>query len=220
MYEGSLDITFISDWHIGSGLGDGAIADAVLTRDVNGLLRVPGSAVKGALREGAWRLAIASPNELKGLVDFFFGTATADQEENSSGCLDIGDGVLEPTLRQWLLQQNPPQRREFVRDLTWLRQQTALDSARMVVPHSLRTIECGVPGVRFHTTIVAHIPSEVDQWFAGYLTAICACVKSIGADRARGLGQCRFTLKDGPGIAMPLPVPPQLRSVGKGGESR
>lgn len=46
-------LTFLSDWHIASGLGNAAIADSVLHKDINGLPCISGRAVKGALREGA-----------------------------------------------------------------------------------------------------------------------------------------------------------------------
>ena len=52
-----LTVTFLSDWQISSGIGDGYLADSMLVRNDKGLPYIPGRALKGALREGAWILS-------------------------------------------------------------------------------------------------------------------------------------------------------------------
>lgn len=214
MFETTLQIQFVSDWHIGSGLGDGAIADAVLNRDAKGIPCLPGSAIKGALREGAWRLA-SYQEDLEAMPDFLFGTNSQARVSNRPGLLIVGQGKLDNSLRQWLEAQDDF--KEFIEDMTIIRMQTRLDARKMVVPHSLRSIECGIPGLTFSSDIAAALPEDAHAWFAGYLGAICACVKSIGGYRSRGIGRCRLMPGGKKGGELPGPVPASLLSLMKSG---
>lgn len=213
MFETDLKIEFISDWHVGSGLGDGAIADAVLVRDADGIPIIPGSAIKGALREGAWRLGLCGDRlwQVK-LPEYLFGSAEDGALTNHPGVALLGEGRLEPDLLGWLENQPPSVIREVVSDMTIVRMRTKLNAERQVEPHTLRGIECGIPGIVFTTTFMAEAPAESQDWLTDYLNAICACVKSIGGDRGRGLGRCRITCARSKGRppALPGPVPPAL----------
>ncbi|MBD5641614.1 MAG: hypothetical protein HDQ91_04265 [Desulfovibrio sp.] len=191
MFETEIRIEFISDWHVGSGLGSGPVADSILNRDINGLPFIPGRAVKGALREGAWRLGLCR-KDLAALVNYFWGTASATRASNQPGKLAAGSGRLPGELEDWLLAQNPVARTQYVSDMTMIRYQTALAENGMVRPQSLRAIECGIPGLFFTSQIAIDAPGLDQDWLAAYLAAVCATVKSIGADRARGLGNCRI----------------------------
>lgn len=214
MFETTLQIQFVSDWHVGSGLGDGAIADAVLNRDARGIPCLPGSAIKGALREGAWRLASYS-SELEPLPDFLFGTHSQARVSNQPGLVFVGQGKLDKGLRQWLEDQG--EFKEFVGDMTIIRKQTRLDARKMVVPHTLRSIECGIPGLTFDSAISAAVPEDANVWLGAYLGAICACVKSLGGYRSRGIGRCRL-LPGGKGSSdLPGPVPASLLALMKSG---
>lgn len=214
MFETTLQIKFLSDWHIGSGLGDGAVADAVLNRDARGIPCVPGSAIKGAMREGAWRLA-SYQEELEPLPDFIFGTNSQARVSNRPGILMVGQGKLDQALRQWL--ETRDEFKEFVEDMTIIRKQTRLDASGMVVPHTLRSIECGIPGLTFSASIAAALPEDSHAWFAAYLGAICACVKSIGGYRSRGIGRCRLLPGGKKGGELPGPMPASLLALMKSG---
>lgn len=210
MPEYELKIDFISDWHIGSGLGDGAIADSILNRDANGLPWIPGRAIKGALREGAWRLALCR-KDLEELVSYLWGSNSQDKISNQPGRLAVGPGKLPDDLANWLLGQDRGTRAEFVSDMTIIRKQTALDANRMVKPHSLRAIECGIPGLYFTSSLSIEASELKDDWLRPYLAAVCASVKSIGGDRARGLGRCKFSIGASGEISLP-PLCPTLNS--------
>ena len=212
MYTTTLSISFISAWHIGSGLGNGAVADAVLTRDANGLPWLPGTAVKGALREASWRLALCDMAGLSWLSDFFFGKPGSDEEQDRPGRLRLGSGTLAGGLAQWLASQDERERKSFVSDMTIVRQQTRLNDDRTVVPHSLRSVECGIPGISFTASLEALLEPDWEEWFGLYLTALCANVKSMGGYRSRGLGRCRMShalAASGP-AAVPASLPPGL----------
>lgn len=215
MLELPLEIEFLSDWHVGSGLGDGAIADAILNRDINGIPYIPGSALKGALRESAWRLAICDPDNLEKFVDFFFGTAKPDDSVNLPGKLFINAGRLTAGLYAWLASLESWEKREFVADLTTIQFQTKLDARKMVEPHTLRSIECGIPGLVFTSVIGVDVPEQAQPWLKDYLAAICASVKSIGGHRARGLGRCRLKLANAGGepVSVSGPAPQCLLTM-------
>ena len=214
MYETNLRIEFISDWHIGSGLGNGAVADAILNRDIHGIPCIPGSAVKGALREGAWRLGLCS-EELNKLPELIFGSESDTGVSNRPGLITVGQAKLDNDLVDWLLNQG--EFKEFIEDMTVIRQQTKLDSQKMVVPGSLRSIECGIAGLVFSTYVTVDIPGDTYDLFRHYFGAVCACVKSIGADRARGLGRCRFLPHGGHVTTMPGALPQSLKTLARPG---
>lgn len=212
MYKTTLSISFISAWHVGSGLGDGAIADAVLTRDANGLPWLPGTAIKGALREASWRLALCDRAALSWLSDFFFGRPGNDEGQDRPGRLRLGAGSLDGSLAAWLSSQDEAARKDFVSDMTITRQQTRLNDDKTVAAHSLRSIECGIPGISFTASLEALLEPDWEEWFGKYLSALCANVKSIGGYRARGLGRCRMShslAAAGP-VSVPYTLPKSL----------
>lgn len=207
MPEMTIEIHFLSDWHTGSGFGDGAISDAILNRDADGLPYIPGRAIKGALREGAWRLGLCR-HDLAGHVDWLWGASSQSLSGNQPGRLRVGMGELPQDMRTWLLSLNRDEREIFVRDLTILRAQTSLDEDRRVVAHSLRSMECGIPGVIFLASLTVDAPELDAAWLNGYLQAVCAAVKSIGAGRSRGLGRARFRiLENHADVKLPCPCP-------------
>lgn len=206
MLECAIRIRFISDWQISSGLGNGPVADSVLIRDDNGIPYIPGRAVKGALREGAWRLGLCR-NDLAKLVNYLWGTASTERISNVPGRLTAGSAYLPQDLENWLLGLDPVERSEFVSDMTILRAQTALDKNRQVVPKSLRSLECGIPGIYFTSHICVNASEIPADWLNVYLGAVCASVKSMGADRARGLGDCELYPVDRPSGKITVPPP-------------
>ncbi|MDE5832487.1 MAG: hypothetical protein K2H64_05815 [Desulfovibrio sp.] len=222
MPDYKLSITFLSDWSVGSGLGDGAAADSVIVRDADGLPYLPGRAIKGALRESAWRLALAD-EKLEPLVDFIFGGADistgdrvveeAAERTKTSGRIRVGSGQLPADLREWLLACDRGARVAYVGDMTSPRRQTSLDKNGQVVPATLRTIECGIPGMTFECDISLDLPNS--PWLAGYIDALCAGVKSVGGDRSRGLGRCRVTIADSGNQPVRFPSPPPEEIAGE-----
>lgn len=189
MFEATLYIDFITAWHVGSGLGDGPLADAILARDQDGLPVLPGRAVKGALREGAWRLGRCRP-DLQAAEEYFWGSRSLGVESNQPGRLAVSAAELPSALRQELLSHPASVRESFVQDMTCLQSQTALSTRRTVVKHSLRTLECGIPGMRFEATLQVEALTVDSNWLCIYFKAVCAAIKGIGAHRSRGFGNC------------------------------
>jgi CRISPR-associated protein Csx10 len=222
--ETTIAITFYSEWFVGSGFGDGHVADSILTRDSQGLLFIPGRAIKGALREGARRLALVRADLAK-IEAIIFGTHCQPEKSgnpaksfNQPGFIRVGNGRLPREIEELLLTENPEDRRKFINDLTILKTQTALNEKGVAKTGSLRVIEVGIPGLVFSAEISLIAPKEIeDTWLKLYLAAVCAMVKSLGGHRARGLGKCRVAFQDEQGVQEKTVLPPVLDFKGIGG---
>lgn len=216
MLEATLRIDFISTWHVGSGLGGGHLSDAILARDHDGLPVLPGRAVKGALREGAWRLALCRP-DLTAAEIYFWGGRSLGTDSNQPGRLAVSAAELPSELRRELRFHPVLEREAFVRDMTCLQAQTALTQRRTVVAHSLRVLECGIPGMRFEAMLRVAAPDVDSGWLQAYFRAVCAATKSVGAHRARGLGACRIRLGGHDGaVSLPPPCPSEITATPQG----
>lgn len=190
-----IKITFLSDWQISSGLGDGYLADSTLHRDVDGLPCIPGRALKGALREAAWRLTHCR-KDLNHILKLLWGTDSIDIDSNQSGLLQVSTARLPEDLRQIFRDLPKEQRESCIGDLLFYRTQTALKEDRQVKDGSLRKIECGIAGLEFEAKLhfIDDIPDYSEDWLCQYLAAVCAALKSIGGNRSRGLGYCQVRL--------------------------
>jgi CRISPR-associated protein Csx10 len=216
--DSNISITFVSDWLVGSGLGDGHLADACLVRDSNGLLFLPGRAIKGALREAAHRLGYCREDLKKAETDIFGGHCQPQKAEeaaasfNRPGILRVGNGRLPENIERLLLaEKDLEKRRRFVSDLTVRRTQTAIDEGGVAKEGSLRTIECGLSGLTFMAGLSLDAASMglEEEWLKTYLAALCAMVKGLGGHRARGLGYCRVVSEYSPPSDLPVKLPPE-----------
>lgn len=190
-------ITFLSDYMISSGLGDGFAADSMLVRDSNGIIYIPGRAVKGALREGASFLNKLGRSDLKSASLYFFGSKDVEDENKGSnvqGHMSVSSANLPDDIYSALINMGS-NRAEVVSDLTCQRIQTALENSQ-VKPHSLRTLECGIRGTEFESSVDLYCPEALNEFAKDYMKAVCAAVKSIGGGRSRGFGSCLVSVID------------------------
>ncbi|MBQ9275943.1 MAG: hypothetical protein IJ228_14160 [Succinivibrio sp.] len=201
-------IEFESDWQVSSGRGDGHLADSVLVRDAAGIPYLPGRAVKGALREGATRLcSLQGRNDLVIAKEEIFGSDSNEIGQNNSGLIRVSAGRLpQDLLKAFMAVDDRAARAEAVSYLTLNRSQTKLDERRQAVDRSLRSIECGIAGVSFECEVEIYCadPSR-EKWLEEYLRCVCAAVKSMGGDRARGLGACQVRVKGQDKVPLSLP---------------
>ena len=199
-----LTITFLSEWQVATGIGDGHLADSMIARNAEGLPWLPGRAVKGALREGARRLGQCR-KDLAKAETLFWGEGPTEANRHS-GILRVSPALLPENLAGLFKSMPVEQRGNMVRDMTCHRVQTALDTDRQVKHRSLRTLECGIPGLSFEAELQIDMPDWLTEtWVQKYLVAVCAAVKSMGGNRSRGLGQCRVTLEGGDCDRVDLP---------------
>lgn len=211
MMKKKITIQFTSHWQISSGLGDGSWSDSMLVRNHDALLYIPGRALKGALREAAVKLSLCGREDLAEAVELFFGSASQAKGATTDGFITVSSCYLPKDLRQMLLAiDNGVDRENAIRDLTVRRIMTSLDDKRQIKTGSLRTIELGIPGVSFEGEINYEIPEGyTQQWCDDYFSCVCAAVKSMGGDRARGMGCCHVFLD---GKQQPVKLP-KMRDV-------
>ena len=190
-------IKFLSEWQVSSGIGDGYLADNKISRDSNGFPYIPGRAVKGALREGATLLSgCEGRDDLKNVNEIIFGTASQDDKVNQAGIIRVGGAHLDEDLASFLNSLDDDSKLGVLKDMISYRSETRLKEDKQVVDGSLRRLECGIPELELEADIEIENSSALsEEWLDSYLSAVCAAVKSIGGDRARGLGKCRITVK-------------------------
>lgn len=203
MIEAELYISFSSDWHCGSGLGESHLSDAVLSRDTEGIPVIPGRAVKGALREGAWRLCVLGGDYARALTTLF-GSASCGGAGQQAGQLYVSPAELPEDMRGYFLSLSHEERVRAVSYMMTRRSRTALKDG-VALKKSLRSLECGIPGVVFRSRLAFDLPDGNRTWLLPYMAAVCAAVKSMGADRARGLGRCALKLTVENGMELPVP---------------
>lgn len=201
--ESELHISFFSDWHCGSGLGESHLADAVICRDTDGIPIIPGRAVKGALREGAWRLC-ALGGDYEQAASLLFGSVSYGGAIPQAGHLYVASARLPQEIRDYLRSLSYKDRTRNVSHMVTRRSCTALRDG-VAAYGSLRTLECGIPGLAFVSRLTFDLPETETSWLLPYMAAVCAAVKSMGADRARGLGRCSLRLVTPQDGEVPVP---------------
>ncbi|MCU0329252.1 MAG: RAMP superfamily CRISPR-associated protein, partial [Chitinophagales bacterium] len=83
-------IEFLSEWHIGSGLGAGAAADATVLLDTNKMPYIPGKTIKGLLKDTMKDIEEVQPNQISADdIKALFGL-----ESNSRGVAIFSDCTL------------------------------------------------------------------------------------------------------------------------------
>ena len=138
MMEGELHIRFFSDWHCGSGLGESHLADAVICRDHDGIPILPGRAVKGALREGAWRLC-ALGEDYEQAASLIFGSVSHGGAVQQAGHVHVASARLPQDIRDYLRSLPHEDRTRQVSHMVSRRSRTALQDG---MAHS-GTLPCG-----------------------------------------------------------------------------
>lgn len=172
-------ISFLTDWHAGSGLSAGAEADAVVIKDSYGFPYMPGKTVKGLFVD-AFR-----DFESLGIEGFdpetfnrFFGNMDKDTKATFSGELFFSNASLPKQEIEAIGQDHVDY---LYRNIS----STAIDSQTGVAKSaSLRVMEVCVPLV-----LEGYIDGakEADRLLINQLTKY---IRNIGANRNRGLGRC------------------------------
>lgn len=176
-------ITFFSDWHCGSGLASGANLDSLVIKDNEGFPYIPGRTIKGLLREAAEEIK-ALQNEEKTDSDALFGTVFTDGF--STGSAFFSNAVLPREIRDLITsrQQTEYLYRSFA--------STAIDGkSGTAKKNSLRKMETVIP-----TTLEGQI-TNVPESCLELLSQSLKYIKRLGQGRNRGLGRCKFDVKEG-----------------------
>lgn len=198
-------LTFQASFHCGTGLPAGLIHRSV-QRDAEGFLMVPGSTVKGAVRERCERLArlfglmVTSPHAPAGLEEFrprsspvyaLFGSRT------HAGTLFFDDAKLSVESRDFFRPHDAPRlaaayRRWQVQERTQVSLSRLTRTAR---PGALFTSEYGIQGLVFDGRIYGAVedlslPEQESTFALVLLVAGLLMVDCLGGGRSTGAGRC------------------------------
>lgn len=183
-----IELRLLSYWHIGSGMGRGADADAVVLKGSDGLPYLPGRTLKGLLREAFTCLEESSLCKENFTAELFGDEGSA--RNSAQGCLMIGNASLPEEERMWLNKKDNEQNKNALYDYISF---TALDDSGLAKDMSLRTIEVTVPLI-----LEAEIAfqDKPDAYALSCLEKACSLVRAIGSHRNRGLGRCECLLRE------------------------
>ncbi|QXP70771.1 hypothetical protein H0I29_01350 [Polaribacter sp. R2A056_3_33] len=182
-------ITFLSDWHAGSGLGSGADSDAVVIKDANNLPYLPGKTMKGLLKDSLIDIMEVQPNiVLKSFIDKYFGSEVKDTEgkvvKTEAGSLFFSNAELPAAERN----ESMGAVSQFLyRNIA----STAIDKTSGVAQQSsLRTIKVCIP------LIIEGYIAGLDKDALPIVEMGLKMLRHLGSNRNRGLGRCTIELKN------------------------
>lgn len=177
-------ITFLSDWHCGSGLSAGADVDQRVIRDEDGLPYIPGKTVKGLIRHAA-----------RTLCDLKEGSEHTEWSEFITDCFGEEDTKLTGRFVQGKCRFSNAEVSAFVKDKLsesdTLRRSlfrrissTAIDEKGQAKEHTLRKIEVTVPIPVFFSI------QNLEEKHKAKIQQCLRFLRRIGTGRTRGLGRC------------------------------
>lgn len=169
-------ITFLSDWHCGSGLSGGAEADATVIKDDRNLPYIAGKTIKGLLKEALEDMAEVNQcskddiNAIFGIEAYdkndkkaFFSNATLSEDEQED---------ITPALSDFLYRNIAS---------------TQIKPNGTAKENSLRVMEVCIP-----ITLTGKITGIAFQEQIDLLDKALKWVRHLGVNRNRGLGRCKF----------------------------
>ena len=182
-------IEFFSYWHAGSGLSSNTYSDMLVNKTRDGFPYVPGRTLKGLLREAAETINILDETLVTtAFISDVFGQAPTqddlEAEKITREALSFfGSGLLSDYLRSSISENQKPLLYNVV-------SATSIGTDGVAKESSLRQMEVTIPLVLFAR--IEGFPEE-----EGYVTQLAHCfgwIKSLGLNRSRGLGRCKFSL--------------------------
>jgi CRISPR/Cas system CSM-associated protein Csm3 (group 7 of RAMP superfamily) len=175
-------ITFLSDWHAGSGLSSGADADAVVIKDKSNLPYLPGKTIKGLLKDVFEDFKEVQPDLIESnLIKNHFGEYNEKEKKSDKGSLFFSNAELCDT-----------EKREISSEITEFLYRniasTQIDEKGVAKNSSLRTMEVCIPVV-----LHGHIEGIEAKDIPVFVQAF-KYLRHIGANRNRGLGHCKIEI--------------------------
>lgn len=193
-YEGTLRVSFLSEWHCGTGAGKHGGVDRTVGLDDEGFPYVPGRTLKGLWRDACERVAHAlddgKTGEWSRLVRSLFGDPSLSAQGGSSrGLVHVRDARLTAAWRERLLGSESE---VLVPGLRVTRAGVAIsDVTGTARPDHLRLIEFARGGLDVEAPFVVEAPKH---WAIELLLgAGLKEVTALGGHRRRGAGRCRVT---------------------------
>ena len=194
MTTATLHIDLRHYWHAGGGRGAGAVLDAVVHRDPNGLPVLPGRHLKGLLRDAclraeAWRWEGFAP----GTAERLFGRPADERQPSEPGALRVTDATLPGDVAAWLASESG---RGSLPHLFRSLYATAIEhESGTARDRSLRGIEVTVPLTL--TARIETVPGRTPpEGWPHLLDAVLPLIDAVGAHRSRGLGRAVLHIEE------------------------
>lgn len=213
----TLLVDFHGFWHAGSGRSAGALVDALVQKNADGLPIVGGRHIKGLLRHAVaktealgWFADVKLPDgPAKSLETLLFGSANQEDTrfDTLPGMLVVSDAGLPAAEAAWLA---APAQAELLQHLYSQVSSTAMTELGTAKENSLRAIEVSLPTqlnaeLQLLVTAVdeAH-RAQQQAWLKTTavwqpLIEASSLLDSLGASRSRGLGEASVSWKNSTG---------------------
>jgi CRISPR-associated protein Csx10 len=190
-------ITFLSDYHIGTGYGNARV-DSTLFRDNNGFSTIRGTTLTGILRQSIWGLL--QLDLLRHHRKCMQSNAASDVPYCSGDdmcpiCRIMGTPAYS---KRWHVSSaridtsNPGCEKTISRNKVDMKTRTA-------EAEKLFSEEIGNRGTSFIFTLSNDSRSRHTMEEAAFIVAACRMIKSLGSSRTRGKGRCTVHLVDAEG---------------------
>ncbi len=197
-------ITFLADWHIGTGRGRHGHLDRTYDRDERGLPFVGAKTMKGLLRERMEQIAVGldggSDAAWHDLTRWLLGSqpttdvVTGVREAPIPGALVVDRAELEPGVAAAVLPSAA-----LLRALAVERPGVRLDDLGAAVDDHLRFIEMAPAGLVLKGR--CSLPDEASNEAVALVAAALRDLRRIGHRRRRGWGRCEITIQsEVPGV--------------------
>jgi len=176
-------ITFLSDWHAGSGLSSGAEADAVVIKDKNNLPYLPGKTIKGLLKDVFEDFKEVQPTLIKDeFIKAKFGEEAKQEKSSKQGELFFSNATLSEKERQEITAEMS---HFLYHNIAF----TRIGENGIAHQGSLRTMEVCIP-----LTLEGYIDG-VNKCDKEILEMGFRYLRHLGSSRNRGLGRCKIQIK-------------------------
>lgn len=177
-------VTFLSDWHAGSGLSSGAEADATVIKDKVNLPYLPGKTIKGLLKDALMDMLDVSDSIDKNTIDLLFGKVDEKDNSTEAGKLFFSNAEIGKDEQIEISE-------EMSKNLYRINASTTIDDNGVAKEGSLRTMEVTIP-LSLHGEIIS--TEDFKEHEIELLQNAMKWTRSIGSNRNRGLGRCKFEL--------------------------
>lgn len=191
----TLEVTMLSDWHIGTGSSGEGNIDRRIARDEDGFPFIPAKSLTGILRDSCEEvlsyLGLDADPEMDNWATYIFGRA------NVSSKLRVRAAKMDIASRGYLLSFDVTERSVLSKALATVKPGVTIDplSGRAKDDH-LSFLEVARPMVLTANVELLDSTPEV----LSLVVSACRLVEYIGAKRRRGLGRCSMRLYNADGV--------------------
>lgn len=193
----TLRLSFLSDYHIGTGYGDGRV-DSTLLRDNNGFPTIRGTTLSGLLRQNIWELLQLEP--LKHHRRCTQSGVACDSPYCSSDDMCPICRIMGTPARgkRWHISSARMETRNMRHEKIISRNKVDLRT-RTAEKEKLFSEEIGNKNTSFVFTINSQSSNRQIVEEAAFIMAACRMIRSLGSSRTRGKGRCTVHLVDASG---------------------